>query len=142
MSFTDAEMLATLPVLGRYARRRCARGYEDLVQSTLLRALEQRDKFVSGNLRAWLMTVMHNVWVTQLRTARNQPLDVVGNVDVTEDYATAAVEDAAARVVVAELRRALAAVNPDQRRLILARALDGENYEDMMANEGVPMGTI
>ena len=43
-------------------------GTDDLVQDTLLRCLEGKDKFVMGtNMRAWIQTVMRNHFIQQRR---------------------------------------------------------------------------
>jgi RNA polymerase sigma-70 factor, ECF subfamily len=43
---------------------------DDLVQDCLCRALRKRDLFVGGsNLRAWLFTIMHNLFVNSIRGA-------------------------------------------------------------------------
>ena len=41
---------------------------DDLVQNTILRAWEKHDKFEPGtNLRAWLFTVMRNIFYSELQ---------------------------------------------------------------------------
>jgi RNA polymerase sigma-70 factor (ECF subfamily) len=66
------ELMDHIPRLRRYARalihnRELA---DDLVQDTLERALARLDRFEAGtDLRAWLFTIMHNVFVNQLRKA-------------------------------------------------------------------------
>src|SRR5260370_39986022 len=69
MSIRD-QLMEHVPRLRRYARalinnRDLA---DDLVQDTLERALRHTEQFQSGtDLRAWLFTIMHNVFVNQAR---------------------------------------------------------------------------
>ncbi len=64
------DIVKQVPCLRRYARAllgdlRCA---DDLVHDTLERSLRYATQFRAGtNLRRWLMTIMHNVFVNNLR---------------------------------------------------------------------------
>jgi RNA polymerase sigma-70 factor (ECF subfamily) len=66
------ELMDHVPRLRRYARtltynRDLA---DDLVQDTLERALSRTERFQAGtDLRAWLFTIMHNLFVNQMRQA-------------------------------------------------------------------------
>ena len=67
------ELVAAIPRLRRYARVLTgdAARADDLVQDTLARAWEKRRLWQAGtDLRAWLFTVMHNVYVNQLALLR------------------------------------------------------------------------
>ncbi|MBN8772591.1 MAG: hypothetical protein J0I46_13725, partial [Thiobacillus sp.] len=69
------DLIEHLPRLRRYARALTgdvARA-DDLVQDTLERALARLDLWQPGSdLRAWLFTLMHNLFVNQLLTRRPQ----------------------------------------------------------------------
>ena len=76
------DLVAAIPRLRRYARVLTgeATRADDLVQDTLARAWEKRRLWQAGtDLRAWLFTIMHNVFVNQRalarRDARNVSLD-------------------------------------------------------------------
>src|SRR6188474_3424798 len=76
----DAESIVELiPRLRRYARALAGDriAADDLVQDTLERAWAKLHLYRRGtDLRAWLFTVMHNVYVNQLRAARaTDPLE-------------------------------------------------------------------
>ena len=72
-------ILPFIPQLRRYARALVGNetGADDLVQDTLERSLQKFALWQPGtNLRAWLFSVMHNVYVNQVRGARDWlPLD-------------------------------------------------------------------
>src|SRR5438105_2100663 len=64
-----------IPRLRRYARaltRNTAKA-DDLVQSSLVRALEKQHLWQPGsNLRAWLFTILHNQHVNDVRRLHRQ----------------------------------------------------------------------
>jgi RNA polymerase sigma factor (sigma-70 family) len=54
----------------------------DLIQETLLRALSSQEKFTEGtNLKAWLYTIMKNIFINNYR--RNKKRNTI--IDTTED---------------------------------------------------------
>ena len=70
----DQALIAELPRIRRYARALVgdqARA-DDLVQDTVERALRKQVHWQGGSLRAWLLTLMHNVFVNQIR--KNDPM--------------------------------------------------------------------
>src|SRR3954454_25256820 len=67
------DLVAAIPRLRRYARVLTgdAARADDLVQETLARGWEKRRLWAAGtDLRAWLFTIMHNVFVNQRAHAR------------------------------------------------------------------------
>ena len=65
-----SEIVQHLPRLRRYARslQRNAASADDLVQNTMMRALEKAHLFHHDtNLRGWLVTIMHNEHVNAAR---------------------------------------------------------------------------
>src|SRR5207244_10738093 len=80
------DLVAALPRLRRYARVLTgdAARADDLVQDTLARAWEKRRLWQAGtDLRAWLFTVMHNVYVNQLALIRRDEANVSLDADTT-----------------------------------------------------------
>ena len=59
------DVMGVLSPLRRYARSlaRDEHVAEDLVQDTLVRAYEGRSSFRSGNLRGWLLSILHNTFL-------------------------------------------------------------------------------
>src|SRR5947199_5866910 len=73
------ELLAAIPRLRRYARVLTGETTraDDLVQETLARAWEKRRLWAAGtDLRAWLFTIMRNVFVNQRALARRDAQNV------------------------------------------------------------------
>jgi RNA polymerase sigma-70 factor (ECF subfamily) len=106
-------LVAELPGLLRYARTlvRDPERAEDLVQDTIVRALEKAESFRSESLlRTWLHRILHNLAVDQSRRREPDPVDVsedaVGRVELLwrDDRYTV---DAEALVEQAEVREHL-----------------------------------
>src|SRR5829696_4534039 len=64
-----------IPNLRRYARALVGdrEGADDLVQDTLERAVRKFHLWKPGDLRAWLFSIMHNVFVNQLKARKIPP---------------------------------------------------------------------
>ena len=66
----EQKLIGYIPNLRRYAAALTANSQtyaDDLVQDTLERALKKHSFWMRGsNLRAWLFTIMHNVFINQL----------------------------------------------------------------------------
>ena len=141
------DLLAAIPRLRRYARvltGNPARA-DDLVQDTLARAWEKRRLWRAGSdLRAWLFTIMHNLYVNQGALARRE----AGNVSLdAEGESGAAWQVAEYRNPLdrIELRQVLERVDRlpvDQREVLLLVAVEDLRYEEVAAALDIPVGTV
>ena len=69
------DIIGQLGSLRRYAQSltRDSTDAEDLVHDALVRAYERRGTFRSGgNLRAWLLSIVHNAFVDRMRSRRSE----------------------------------------------------------------------
>ena len=130
-------MLPYIPNLRRYARALVGDrdGADDLVQDTLERAVRKFHLWRPGDLRAWLFSIMHNVFVNQLKARKIAP-------DVELDENFAAPMPAATRMDILDLQRALLSLAPEQREVVLLIALEDMSYADVSRALGIPMGTV
>ena len=101
------DLIEHLPRLRRYARALTGdvSRADDLVQDTLERALAKLDLWQPGSdLRAWLFTLMHNLFVNQIRvrrpqeTAMEDALDEPASGGQMEALAARDIHDALARL--------------------------------------------
>jgi RNA polymerase sigma-70 factor (ECF subfamily) len=132
-------IVAEIPRLRRYARALTGDAVraDDLVQDTLERALGKWSLWRPGNLRAWLFSIMHNLFVNQ---ARGQRL-----VDYPGDEALPDLPTRAAQSDALELRdftRSLARLPDEQRGVLLLVCLEDLSYEETAKVLGVPVGTV
>ena len=136
----EAQRLVDLiPRLRRYARALAGdrASADDLVQDTLERAWAKLHLYRRGtDLRAWLFTVMHNVHVNKVRSARStDPLD-----DEMPELAQRAAQSDA--LVVRDLDRAIARLPAEQRAVLLLVTLEEMSYEQVARTLGIPIGTV
>jgi RNA polymerase sigma-70 factor, ECF subfamily len=140
------DLVAAIPRLRRYARVLTgdATRADDLVQDTLARAWEKRRLWQAGtDLRAWLFTVMHNVYVNQLALARRE----AGNISLDADTNGAAWQlpvrgNQLDRVELLELVTQMGRLPPDQREVLLLAAVEELRYEEIAKVLSVPIGTV
>jgi RNA polymerase sigma-70 factor (ECF subfamily) len=133
-------LVEQLPGLRRYARALTGDAWaaDDLVQDTLERACVKWQLWAPGtDLRAWLFTLMHNLYLNQKRAAR-VALNTV-NIDEVEAelHAPAAAGDAPL-----DLDRCLQRLPADQRAVLLLVALEDMSYEDAAKALAIPLGTV
>ncbi len=128
-----------LPRLRRYARALTgdAARADDLVQDTLERALAKLDLWQPGsNLRAWLFTLMHNLFVNQIR--RQGPHETLLDDALDEPVSGGQMEALAAR----DIHAALAKLPESQRVILLLVGLEQFSYGEAAEVLGVPVGTV
>ncbi|HVF63684.1 MAG TPA: sigma-70 family RNA polymerase sigma factor [Casimicrobiaceae bacterium] len=146
-SFPHPDLLAAIPRLRRYARVLTgeATRADDLVADTLARAWEKRRLWEAGtDLRAWLFTVMHNLFVNQRALARRE----AGNVSLETGIEFADMLQPVVRATQqthVELRELLILVGqlpPDQREVLLLAAVEEMTYEEIAGALDIPVGTV
>jgi RNA polymerase sigma-70 factor (ECF subfamily) len=127
-----------IPNLRRYARALVGDrdGADDLVQDTLERAVRKFHLWKPGDLRAWLFSIMHNVFVNQLKARKIAP-----QVEIDEAMIAAHIPTANS-VDVLDLQRALLCLAPEQREVVLLIALEDMTYADVSTSLGIPIGTV
>jgi RNA polymerase sigma-70 factor (ECF subfamily) len=141
------DLLAAIPRLRRYARVLTGNPNraDDLVQDTLLRAWDKRRLWRAGSdLRAWLFTVMHNVYVNQRALARRE----AANVSLDDENADGAVlqigqpGNQLQRVEVREMVHLMQRLPVAQREVLALAALEEMRYEEIAVALAIPVGTV
>lgn len=130
-----------VPRLRRFARAlvRDGASADDLVQDALERAIRFEHKWREGsNLRAWLFTILRNVFLNDVRKRARQ-----GGPGAQDDPDTIGRDETASgRLAVRDLSRALAYLADDQREVVLLVGLEGMSYKETAEITGVPVGTV
>ena len=112
---------------------------DDLVQETLLRAIDNIDSFQPGtNMSAWLFTILRNLFRSEYRKRRREVEDPEG---AYADTLTS-VPEQQGRIEFEEFRVALAKLAPDHREAIILVGASGFSYEEAAAICDCAVGTI
>jgi len=136
-----AQATAVIPRLRRYARALTgdAMRADDLVQDTLERALVKQHLWRQGSdLRAWMFTIMHNVFVNQVRA---RPADITVALDA-EAYEVPANINPVDRLEVGDMDAAIRCLPDEQREVLLLIALEQLSYSETAQALGIPLGTV
>lgn len=131
-----------VPALRRYAWAlvRDHEGADDLVQDCLERAVGRwASRRREGDLRAWLFTVLHNLFVDGLRRTRRQGLRV--GLDHAAEL-PAPGQDQESRMAMRDILHCLDALPEDQRAVILLVGVEDLSYGAAARVLGVPIGTV
>lgn len=136
------DIVGQLGSLRRYARSltRDSTDAEDLVHDALVRAYERRGTFCSGgNLRAWLLSIVHNAFIDRVRARRSEAarLDQAGYL---ADGSTPAPQEHSVRL--AQVREAFFSLPEEQRSALHLVAIEGLSYSQAADASGVPLGTL
>ncbi|MBI3449537.1 MAG: sigma-70 family RNA polymerase sigma factor [Acidobacteria bacterium] len=128
---------------------------EDLVQETLLRGYRFFDRYESGtNIRAWLLTILRNLFVNRYRRARRGWQEVeTGGAEgrletlIERGAASARPETSPEQILVSgcldgEIERALADLPGEYRMVLTLSAMEGLSYREIAAVLECPIGTV
>ena len=138
---SSQNLVGHIPDLRRYARSLAGDAWtaDDLVQDTLERACERWQLWAAGSdLRAWLFTIMHNLFVDSARRAVRQQGQ---RVDV-DDVAGELVAPGSGAEQALDLQRCLLRLPEEQREVLLLVSLQDLGYDEVARITGVPVGTV
>jgi RNA polymerase sigma-70 factor (ECF subfamily) len=140
MTAISALIESEIPKLKRYAAAlfRDRDGADDLVQDTILRALEKSHLWQPGtNFRAWVFTLMHNIYVNNVRRSVRSGSKV--NLDhVNPSTAPAQIWS----LMMRDLKRGLVRLPEEQRSILWSIGVNGMKYEEAAQAYSTPIGTI
>ena len=130
------ELENNIPALRRYANAllRDENLAGDLVQDCLERAIKKRRLWQpNSTLRPWLFTMMHNIYVNQVKKASNRPILVeietepVGFSGITHTR---------------DIELAVSQLPSVQQQVLLLVALEGFSYKEVGKILKIPIGTV
>ena len=140
MSDHDGLIAEQIPRLRRYARALTGdrAAADDLVQDTLERALSRFHLWRRGSdLRAWLFTIMHNIFVNQVRARMRYPHQALD--EPTADALQYREPDWSD---LKDIGDALARLPVEQRTVVLLVGLEQFTYDEAARVLEVPIGTV
>ncbi len=137
------DILGHIPALRAYSRALCRSvpDAEDLVQETLLRAIENAHRYQPGtNMRAWLFTIMRNRFFTNCRKAARER---TGAADCVSSSVRAQVGPGQDDYMqMREMQAALREMPRHYREAIILVGALGESYLNAAQILGCDIGTI
>lgn len=136
------EIEGCVPALRRYARAltRNPDRADDLVQDCIERALRKQGLFrPTGPLRAWLFTLLLNLYRNSARHQRRRG-DHVPLESLVHEPSTPAAQPG--RIALAEMSRAIDLLPDEQREALLLVVLEGLSYAEAANILKIPAGTL
>ncbi len=132
-----------IPSLRRYAMvllRYDEDRSDDLVQDCLVRAMSKWHLWRRpGNLRAWLFTILHNIYVNDVQKAATRP-----NVIELQEYlpGISVPPEQGEGLALREVAQSVHRLPDEQKQILLLVGLEGFSYEEAAQITGVPEGTV
>lgn len=116
----------------------------DLLQSTTLKALKNKDKYTEGtNFKGWVFTIMRNIFINNYRQSVRQAtlVDITDNfyhLNLSQD---SGLEPPEGSYSVNEITDAINSFS-DEYRIPFSMHVSGYKYEEIAEYTGLPVGTI
>lgn len=140
--FRQSELVREMPKLRKFAGKltRNATEADDLLQSTLLRALEKKTYFETGtDLFKWSSKIMYNIFVTDYRRktkfeTQYDPATQIENRSVEPDQQT--------KLEVKALAEAMEHISPEHREILVMVCVKGMQYQEVADLLAIPVGTV
>jgi RNA polymerase sigma-70 factor (ECF subfamily) len=142
MAQLERLIIRQIPSLRAYARLLVGERIraDDLVQDCLERAWSRAHLFrADGDMRVWLFTMLHNLYVSAIRQQQRHPT-LVPLAEHDETLAAPPREDFSMEL--ADLDRALVELPADQRAAVLLVGVEDMSYEEAAAVLAIPVGTL
>lgn len=136
------DFTAHIPRLRRYARALTGDRFlaDDLVQDTLERAFAKFSLWrKTGRFESWLLSIMHNLFVNQIKARASRPREVELDLTFAEPGTRPLQNDG---LEVRDLAAALNRLPPEQREVLLLVTLEELSYEEVASIMGTPVGTV
>jgi RNA polymerase sigma-70 factor (ECF subfamily) len=115
---------------------------DDLVQAVYERAVERHHQWQPGTrFHSWVFKIAHSLWISRQRHGAMRRAKVE-TVDPNTLVGCDGERDAHARLALADLRRLVAQLPPEQRAALMLVAVDAVSYAEAAGILGVPAGTV
>lgn len=136
-----AELTKAIPNLRAFAISLCGdpTRADDLVQETLLKAWDHHASFQEGtNLKAWLFTILRNLFFSEHRKRRREVEDADGHLSAQ----LAVNPEQLGHMDFEDFLIALQTLPTDQREALILIGAEGFSYEEAAIISGCAVGTI
>jgi RNA polymerase sigma factor (sigma-70 family) len=117
---------------------------QDLIQETLLRALSSQEKFTEGtNLKAWLYTIMKNIFINNYRRnkKRNTIIDTTDDMYVINSNSTQVGNTGESNIAMENVTYAVNMLQ-EEFRVPFMMHYQGFKYHEIADHLTLPIGTV
>ena len=117
---------------------------DDLVQEAFLRLEQYERNHVVQSREAFVMRAAANLTVDRARRAAANPVGPIGDVNLAEIAAPEVPPDeqVESRTKLEHLRRGMATLSEDSRRILLMRRIDGLSFKEIASIEGLTVSAV
>lgn len=142
MTDITQRLIQCIPRLRRYAQALTGdrNRADDLVQDSLERAWSRLHLWRgSGDLRAWLFTIMHNIFANDVRQYARTPRMT----SLQDEKEPAAADGGLDQILhLQDIQRALQELPEAQREVLLLVGMEQLSYEEVATILDIPIGTV
>jgi len=136
----DTLLIQHIPNLRRYSRALTGSFHiaDDLVQDTLERALNKKKLWKKEtSLRLWLFTVMHNIFINQIRRYQRVP-----QMEILDDTISDNSRNPESHYYRHQLLANINFLPNEQKEIFLLVSLEGFAYDEVATILEIPVGTV
>ncbi len=140
--FTDNQLITAMPRLKKFAWKltRNDANADDLLQSTVLRAMEKKHLFQEGsNVFSWSSKIMYNLFVTDYRRkvkfeSQYDPEPYLEKKKANVDH-----DD---MMMMQEVGEAMKQLSDEHREILIMVTVQGMKYDEASEKLNIPVGTV
>jgi RNA polymerase sigma-70 factor, ECF subfamily len=117
---------------------------QEAVQEAFLRAIRHFDGFRGVDGRAWLLSIVRNTCLTQLRRRRSgsEKVEFDEEIHSPQEEGSGPEADLASTITAESVREGLDQLAVEYREVLVLRELEGLSYKEIAHVAGVPIGTV
>lgn len=140
--FANAELITEMNRLQKFACKLTHNksDADDLVQSTILRAIEKKHLFEPGsNLFSWTSKIMYNLFVSSYRRKTRFESQYDPDIHI-QNESVAASQDT--HMEFQDVDRAMAALSEEHKAVLMMICVNGMRYSEVSESLQIPVGTV
>lgn len=142
MTFRNEELITEMNKLQRFARKLCRNEHdaEDLLQATVLKALEKKDMFKEGtSLFSWTSKIMYNDFVSSYR----RKVKFETQYDCEELIANQANDSRQEKMSeLSQINEAMDLLSDEHKTILICVCVKDMKYQEVADMLAIPVGTV
>lgn len=115
---------------------------EDLAQETLVKAFKNMEKFKEGtSAKAWTFTILKNTFYNNVRYQKRREVPLLDPNDI-DGYKDESIQEIGAAGLDDEMQSIIDSLPEEMRLILIAREIQGLDYNQIAEDFSVPLGTV